>query len=107
LLAAARRNESSNDVSEGNASGNVREWRAVALYFRNLFDKQHQSIGALRMSLAVEGLEKATLALQVKTRMNASDIGKKLALLDVSKAVNRPALTKLLNKLGRENRGIR
>lgn len=42
----------SNDVSEGIASGNVREWRAVALYFRNLFDKQHQSIGALRMSLA-------------------------------------------------------
>jgi hypothetical protein len=42
----------SNDVSEGIGSGNVREWRAVALYFRNLFDKQHQSIGALRMSLA-------------------------------------------------------
>lgn len=41
-----------NDVSEGIASGNVREWRAVALHFRNLFDKQHHSIGALRMSLA-------------------------------------------------------
>ena len=38
----------SNDLSEGVSSGDVREWRAVALYFRNLFD-QHSG---LRFSLA-------------------------------------------------------
>ena len=42
----------SNDGSEDIESGTVQEWRAVALYFRNLFDKERQSVGALRMSLA-------------------------------------------------------
>ena len=42
----------SNDVSEGIASGSVREWRAVALYFRNLFDKERKSVASLCMSLA-------------------------------------------------------
>ena len=42
----------SNDVSEDIESGTVQEWRAVALYFRNLFDKERQSVGALRMSLS-------------------------------------------------------
>lgn len=42
----------SNDMSEGIESGTVKEWRAVALYFRNLFDKERQSVASLRMSLA-------------------------------------------------------
>lgn len=42
----------SNDVSEDMASGTVREWRAVAVYFRNLFDQHNQKLVSLRSSVS-------------------------------------------------------
>lgn len=42
----------SNDLSEDMASGTIKEWRAVALYFRKCFDDQFQRTASLRNSLA-------------------------------------------------------
>lgn len=42
----------SNDLSEGIASGSTKDWRAVALYFRQQLDKAHNDINAIRPSIA-------------------------------------------------------
>lgn len=42
----------SNDLSEGIKSGTVKEWRAVAYYFRHKLDTAHNDINAIRPSVA-------------------------------------------------------
>lgn len=42
----------SNDESEGTARGNLREWKAAALYFRREHDRLWNDVGALRCSIA-------------------------------------------------------
>ena len=42
----------SNDLSEVIASGNVREWRAVALYFRQQLDALQRKLNAVQPSIA-------------------------------------------------------
>lgn len=41
----------SNDLSENVNSGTVREWRAVACYFRSELDRKSQDVAGLRISL--------------------------------------------------------
>ena len=42
----------SNDLSEGINSGTVKDWRAVAKYFRDQLDRAHNDINAIRPSVA-------------------------------------------------------
>lgn len=42
----------SNDLSEGIASGSVREWRAVAKYFRDALDQAHNDLNAIRPTVS-------------------------------------------------------
>ena len=42
----------SNDISEDIKSGTLSEWRAVAVYFRSLFDKERRDIYRIRCSIA-------------------------------------------------------
>lgn len=42
----------SNDMSEGIASGTVKDWRAVAKYFRDQLDRAHNDINSIRPSVA-------------------------------------------------------
>ena len=42
----------SNDLSEGIATGTVRDWRAVARYWRDKLDKAHNDINSIRPSVA-------------------------------------------------------
>lgn len=42
----------SNDLSEGINSGTIKEWRAVAYYFRNRMDAAHNDINDIRPTVA-------------------------------------------------------
>ena len=42
----------SNDLSEAIKSGTVKEWRAVAYYFRRKMDKAYNDINSIRPSVA-------------------------------------------------------
>ena len=41
-----------NDFSEGEATGTVKDWRAVALYWRNALNRAINDINAIRPSVA-------------------------------------------------------
>lgn len=43
----------SNDMSEDIQSGTTAEWRAVAMYFRNLFDKSIADFGEIRTNVSL------------------------------------------------------
>ena len=42
----------SNDISEDITSGSLREWKAVALYFRREHDRVWNELGTVRCSIA-------------------------------------------------------
>lgn len=42
----------SNDLSENIASGSLKEWRSVALYFRKELDRSYNDLNSMRPSIA-------------------------------------------------------